>query len=428
MAVFAGGYGLVVGVSEYSDPAWNIPIGVRDAEAIYTALTDAAAGGYPKQQVELLLGAQATSAAVLAALGRLAARAGAGDTVFIAITSHGALVENGALYALATSDALFVGGDRIRSGTGLHTAQLATALKEIRSERLLLVINACFAGNLGQIASRGALHAAPSGAVLPNGAGDTLLASGKGRAIITASKASQRSYYQPGDASDSYSYFGQALIDGLRGTGLSSSGGYIGLFELYSVLYKQLTNRAASSSLVQEPVLSLVEGVGPFPVALYRGSQGADASLIAQHPPEYAELRTVTLQLTDNSQRNDNRKLIDFGNAQIAGGVKIGDVVQGDLVKTVYNQGGAGDGAERADPRAELQKIRGRIATLSGLPEDLREDAKDGLDNALRAFDEGNSARAKQVGLKAADIIDRMNHATAASIARKLRTLLAGLS
>lgn len=493
MALFERGYGLIIGVGEYSDPAWNVPIAERDARAIHAALTDPQAGGYPPGQVDLLTDAEASSNAALRALERLAARADHGDTVVIAITSHGALSERN-LYTLATSDAAFVDGERIKHGTGLTITQLANALQAIRAERLLLVINACFAGYTSKLAAQGGLREMPSGAALPNAEGDTLLGSGKGRALITASRADQRSYFLP---DDTHSIFGQALVDGLRGVGISPRSGYIGLFDLYTQVHQQTSRLSAMRGTPQEPMLSLLDGAGPFPVALYVGAEQRDERLIAHERPAAARIVQINIgtQNIDSSTNIDNRRigadfnhsqlgdvrlgdaaggnindlhlpgvtnidslidrllpsrrppdiiippfsdpppvdtstppddgggpLIDFGSAQIGSINFKGDVVRGNVSKTVYNQGGADDEDSPAPP-GDLQKIRARVEQARNVDEDARDDAANKIRQAQRAIDQGDRARAIQRIAEALEILDGMNNGYINSLARKLRNV-----
>jgi hypothetical protein len=434
MGQFERGYGLVIGVGEYSNPDWNVPIAERDAQAIHALLTDPNAGGYPPNQVELLTNAAANSNAVLQALERLATRADQGDTVFIAITSHGALAENN-LYTLATSEAEFIDSERIKNGTGLTIVQLANALKTIRAERLLLVINACFAGYTSKLATRGGLREAPSGSVIPDTAGDNLLGSGKGRALITASRADQRSYFLP---DDTLSIFGQALSDGLRGVGISDRSGYIGLFELYSRVHQQTNKLAAMRGTAQEPMLSLIDGVGPFPVALYGGAEQQNAELIQRDPPKGMRVIQQTINAQNSqgtiinpsgpvSQTFDNRKVIDFGNAQI-GSLKIGDVVQGDLTKTVYNQGRSDDEDDALDPLAELPKIQQRVAVARNVDEFARNNAAFQISQATLALTQNNKALAIQYIDAALPLLDAMNNGYINSASRKLRAVRSALT
>ncbi|MBX0330610.1 caspase family protein [Oscillochloris sp. ZM17-4] len=414
MGSFAHGYGLVIGVGEYSDPQWNVPIAERDARDLHAALTDPAVGGYPTTQVELLCGVGASGAATIQALGRLAARSGPEDTVFIAITSHGALNERD-LYTLATSDAQFIDGKLIRVGTGLNIRDLANALRQIRAERLLLVINACFAGYTSALASRGGLREEPAGTVIPNSGGDALLTSGKGRALITASRSDQRSYFHPDEP---HSAFGQALIDGLRGVGVSPRSGYIGLFELYGRIYAQVSKLSASRGDRQDPVLSLIDGVGPFPVALHSGADGGEESQIQQEPPAATAVRTIQIQVADN------RKVIDFGSAQIGSVTFRGDVAQGDIIKTYHGGQPDDDGGDaQLDTLKELPKLQQRVAIARNVDEFARNTAAFHLSQATLALTQGKTAMAVQFIDQALPLLDAMNNGYINSAARKLRAV-----
>jgi len=212
MKHFQQGRALVIGVGSFHDPRWDTATATRDAQGCYAALIDPAGAGYARSEVELLLDAEATRRGVGMALERLADRCTPESVVFISITSHGALGDDN-LYYLATSDAQFTEpGDQIRKGSGFSVADLARALRAISSRQVLVVVNACFAGHLGPRLSQGTISA-DAAVALPDEASKEILATGEGRAIISASKPEQRSYYDP-DAI--HSYFGQALIQALE--------------------------------------------------------------------------------------------------------------------------------------------------------------------------------------------------------------------
>ncbi|NTV64037.1 MAG: caspase family protein [Oscillochloris sp.] len=418
MARFARGYGLVIGVSTYHDPARNIPIVERDARALYSTLTDPDTCGYPASQVALLCGAEASSSAIVQAIGRLADRAGRDDTVLLAFGGHGAPNERN-LYTLATSDAEFCAGEHIREGSGLTIIQLANALKQIRSERLLLLINACFAGQTSALAGRGGLREPSSGSALPDREGDRLLADAKGRALITASRADQRSFFQREQPT---SAFGQALIDGLRGVGISPQSGYIGLFDLYGRIYTQVAHHTASQGNSQEPTLSLVAGVGSFPIAPHSGATTRDETKISQARPKVGLIRDV--QLSISNQVIDNRKVIDFGSAQIGSMTFKGDIAQGDIIKAYYGGAPTSDPDDAPlDPLKELPKLQQRVSVARNVDEDARDEAAAKIGLAVRALDRGDRAKARERIDEALALLDPLNNGYLTSAARKLRAV-----
>jgi hypothetical protein len=275
MAGFDQGHALVVGVGTYHNAAWNAPITVADAASFAAALQDPAVSAYPKNQVELLHDTGATRAEIRSALGRLAGRVKPEDTAIVFFCGHGLLGDDN-LYYLATHDTVFTAANRAAAGTGLSAPEILDHLRAIKSQKLLVILNACFSGHVGPaLGEEEVLGAPPSGNL-----GAQILSTGEGRVLLTASRPSQRSYYKK---KAEHTYFGQAILDGLCGRGVANHDGYIGLFELYLHVY---TSVKAAANGDQEPLLTIVQGAGPFAVALYPGAApGALGAAALEHAP-----------------------------------------------------------------------------------------------------------------------------------------------
>jgi uncharacterized caspase-like protein len=254
MALFQQGHALSIGVGTYQDAAWNAPITVSDATGFAEALKDPAVGGYPAAQVELLHDDQATREGIKAALAGLAQRVKKHDTAVVYFCGHGVLGDD-SLYHFTTHDTAFTPGKKAKAGHGLSAPEILDLLRKVKAQKLLFLINACFSGHLGPtLGPSDALGVPPSATLSAE-----VLGTGEGRVLITASRPSQFSFYKK---EHKHTYFGQALLDGLRGQGVRDSGGYVGLYELYQHLYASVK---AASGDSQEPVLNIVRGVGPFP-------------------------------------------------------------------------------------------------------------------------------------------------------------------
>lgn len=482
MAVFERGHSLVIGVSAYSDPDWNVPIVERDARDLYDTLIDPQIGAYDRGRVKLLRGAEASARRIDEELRFLAVQAEPGDTVFISFTGHGALDERG-LYSLATSDTTFTTGGQIVRGSGYTMAQLAIALREIKAERLLLVINACSSGHLNALAT----NDGPQRAAIPEGDRKDLLKSGRGRALITASRPDELSHFH---ADDHNSYFGRALISGLQGVDVNPVSGYVGLFELYAAIYNQVQRAAEAAGYQQHPQINLVAGEGPFPVARYPRSSQGDPRLIQQTPPQSGDVQMVQIEIGEinlisadiliggpNSQLNNvtlgdtagrniikdttintsmglppsvyyesppiiippfetpqpprdppppteivEAPLIDFGNAQIGSVTFKGDVVRGDMTKNIFGRDEA-DEDKQLDPLRELPKLQQRVAVARNVDEDSRDEAAAKIGLALRALDRGDREKARQRIDEALLLLDAMNNVYINSATRKLRAV-----
>lgn len=400
MSLFTPGHALLIGVGTYENKKWNAPITVADATGVADALRNPAVSAYPAEQVMLLTDAQATRDGITRALQQFATQVGPDDTALLFFCGHGAPGSDG-VYHFATHDATFTADSRIQAGTGLSRDSLLPLLRAIKSRKLLLLINACFSGHLHS----GVLGAPPAATF-----GIDILGTGEGRALITASRPTQYSYYSHAQPR---TFFGQALIDGLRGQ-VTSNGGYIGLYELYQHIYTSVKMAAAGINGTQEPVLTIQQGVGPFPVALAPDVNivNLNAGAIQQEPPhgtavEMIDREVVQIQAQgtgaqafeirsgSNTVIDQSRKMIDMGpNARI-GSFKTGDMAGGDITKIdiKVNATDAAGMDNKADLLKLIAQVQADLIALKDIPGDEREDVTDELRKAEKAGEEGKKER-----------------------------------
>lgn len=330
---FPTAHALLIGIGTYAHaPQLDVPITAADANAVALVLRDPQYCGYLPEQVTLLSDAAASREGILAALDGLAARAGEGDTVFIFYAGHGEYGDDG--YYLTTHDTQLA-GRKVAVGTGIREAELIAKLRTIKAKRLVLIVNACHSGEISPIL-------APSeepitGTPLPPQISAALLGTGEGRVIISACRESQYSFVGPGPLT----LFTQALVDGLQGKGVSSNRGYISVFDLYTHLYFALDEavpRQVSAAVrqrygeKQEPELTILKGVGPFAVALYRGATILGEFDTSGGPSEDTVVREVNPAYAQSMLRQHQQ--IIGGNAQ------VGVAVAGDVHGNVTNIGG----------------------------------------------------------------------------------------
>lgn len=338
---FSQGHALLVGVGTYRDqPNLNVPVCALDAEAVAEVLRDPNLCGYPANQVGLLRNATARRDDILIGLETLADRAAGSDTLFLFFCGHGAYGDDGDYY-LTTHDTRVRDG-RVVSGTGVREAELLERLRRVRAKRVLLVINACHSGGISP--TLGADDAALTDTPLPSKTAAALLATGEGRIIITACREGQLSWIGKGKLS----LFAQALVDGLQGRGTSSSRGFLNAFDLYTHLYFRVKDSVEREYRQdQEPELTVLKGVGPFAVALYRGATSLGGFADAGPPPEGTAAREIDpayaramlnqfqLHIGDTHQANltGNGALAQGPGAQAvgAGGVLVGGTNTGPI-------------------------------------------------------------------------------------------------
>lgn len=286
---FTHGYALVIGIGsyQYHPLALNVPQTAADAQAVGAVLRDPQACGYPPHQVTVLHDSSATRQGILTALKHLSQQTTPADTVLLFYSGHGEFAEDGTTYTLTTHDTRLTQAQdaqgnpvaRVVADTGISHTELLAQLRSIHAGRLFLFFNACFSGSVSPTLS--AETPLAPGHSLPEQTAYAILSTGTGRAIITAAREQQYSFLGSGNLT----IFAQALVDGLRGTQLPNREGAITLFDLYAVLYAQVT--AQTISLVptltapmrakhrgdcQQPELTLLKNTGVLTVALHPGT------------------------------------------------------------------------------------------------------------------------------------------------------------
>ena len=335
--MFMRGYALIVGVGSYKYlPSANIPISVTDALAVNDVLQNAELCGYPPNQVSVLYNSEASRDCLLTGIDALIEKTTTDSTVVFYYCGHGAYGTDGNYY-LTTYDTKVTHGEVVPV-TGIQEAELIDKMRSIPAKRFLLLFNACHSGEISpdlelvEEESFGGIHPPPN-------AMDALLSTGEGRIIITASRPEQKSWIGVGKLS----IFTQALIDGLSGRGIvSNNNGYVSAFSLYESMYISIREAADALGKSQEPELTILRGVGPFPVSLYRGSSPFGTFV----PEDSIPSDTATREVNTNHSQQLYQEYISMietrgeRSVAIGGNVSESTIVTGDQ-RTINTNGGA---------------------------------------------------------------------------------------
>jgi hypothetical protein len=258
-------WGLVIGIANYRTVSSLPPAVLNDAQDVAELLADQRVCAYPPDHVRLILDKDATQQAMRAAFQDLAAATDAESTVFIYYSGHGGRIEAGPAAGeylvpvdvdAATPEGL--------AGSAISAEEFTGALRSIAARRLVIVLDCCHAGGIGQVKS--ALASA-----LKSGLSDSyleILARGRGRAMLAASRSSEYSFVNPAARN---SVFTQHLLAGLRG-GVGGEDGFVRIFDLFEYIQPRVTGEQPQ----QHPIFKgeLEEN---FPVALHLGGVTEEA-------------------------------------------------------------------------------------------------------------------------------------------------------
>ncbi|MDD4163148.1 MAG: caspase family protein [Methanothrix sp.] len=261
---FATGYALLIGVG-----GADIPNTIDDAKALADILRDKDRCAYPYEQVKLLTSQQANRKGILDALDKIVQSCDENSTVIIYFSGHGAQVTS----SIGESYFLIPQGydiNRLKK-TAISGSEFAAKLHALTAKKLLLLLDCCHAGGIGE-AKGLEIAKAP----IPPEALD-MLGSGRGRVVIASSQSDESSY-----AGDPYSAFTLALIESFCGIGVAKKDGFVRVADLAMHAREAVPGRTDNK---QHPILNF-EQADNFIVAYYSGGDSSPKALPFLELPE----------------------------------------------------------------------------------------------------------------------------------------------
>lgn len=291
-------HAVVIGVNDYTDEGIpDLRMAEADARAVHSVLTDPAIGGVPARQAALLLGRSATTREVKRAINRLKTLP-ARSTIFIYFSGHG-MTESGDGYWL-TQDA----EANDLAASAVSDTEIRKLLGDIRAERLLVMIDACYAS-----ATVNGTRDAPKS--LQNVLGKF---TGKGHAVLSAAGNGEEAL----EANDlHHSVFTYYLLEGLRGKADVNDDGVVVLPELTDYLDAHVSDEARRRKGIQKPVVDMksVQEPARFQIVIDATRlavlQKATARMKANRERQLLKLRELSLDenLTVEQYREGKRLL-----------------------------------------------------------------------------------------------------------------------
>lgn len=279
MQTLENAHALVVGIANYQHVK-KLPNSVlKDSQDVFKTLIDPQSCAYPPGNVTILQDGEATGAALRDALAALAQKTNGDSTVTIYLSSHGGRIKAGPQQGeyIAPVDARFDSTDPSQlAQTAISGSDFTAALAAIKASKMLVILDCCHAGGIGETKSL----AAESG--LTKGFSQEMydrLAEGKGRAILASARPEEESHILPGDQN---SLFTKHLLAGLRG-GVAGEDEFVRIFRLYEYLQPRVTAEHPD----QHPRFK-ANLEDNFAVAFYKGGQKQIAPAPAVAEEEFA--------------------------------------------------------------------------------------------------------------------------------------------
>ncbi|MEM6259658.1 MAG: caspase family protein [Planctomycetota bacterium] len=240
-------YALLIGADDYADHRIvDLPACANDVRLLQEVLQDPQAGMFPPDHITTLTGTDVTKARVIDALDQLGRRAGPDDLVVVFFSGHGAVDNRQRAYWIMHETA----ADKLRA-TALPENEISDLLKEVRSQRMITLIDACFSAATAEVSSAKSL--------LPRDALQREF-DGKGRVAITGSSGDELSVVitQRDHPGYNHSAFAWHVAAGMRGEAdrlTARPDGVVTLSELWTYVKDRTARTAYEQGGGQSPQL-----------------------------------------------------------------------------------------------------------------------------------------------------------------------------
>ena len=240
---------LVVATGNYTDPVLTrLEATARDAAEMAGVLANPDIGSFEVTSV-----VDQTAQEIRLAVEDFLDGRGREDLIVVYLSCHGLLDRQDRLYFAATDTRR----DRL-AATGVEGQWIWDRLEECRATCQVVILDCCNSGAFGRAGAKGD---AVADLRLP----ERFVTQGRGRVVLTASRANQRSWESdPAGGAAAPSVFTSALVEGLRTGAADADGdGYVSVDDAYVYAYRKVIDSGAG----QVPQRSMSTGEGTMLLA-----------------------------------------------------------------------------------------------------------------------------------------------------------------
>ena len=266
---FQNGYALLIGVGECKNANLSLPTTVIDTQRIRSVLIDPDSCAYPadKDHIRVLTNKKATGEGILKGLKWLQKRAkeNSDATILVYYSGHGWLDFNGNFYLLPHDTNL-----EQQPPLALSGEEFSQELDKIKTDRLLAVIDCCYAGGVG-VAKGPSLkrprNRGSSGAKFF----EQRFAQSGGKMIFTSSQENERSLLRD-EQSSIYTYH---FIEALKGAGNQEGDREVRVSDVMNYVSEKVPETARKLHQQRQTPYFQLRG-NNFPIALLNGGRGLE--------------------------------------------------------------------------------------------------------------------------------------------------------
>lgn len=292
---FNNGTALLVGVSDYKNIRSLSNVVINDVKDVHDILVSKNTCCYDPRQVKILDNTDASITGLKDGLEWLITNAKQNGTCIIYFTGHGGRIKENEKYINALLPYDFDPSNPL--GTSLKSNDLSTYFKRIPSERLVVILDCCHSGGIGEFKSYFSFEYGVDIKSLNETTG------GKGRIIIASSDKNEISRILPGMNNSVFTHY---IKEALNGKAKTRGDGFIRILDLYDYVSEKVPLCTSES---QHPILKVHESNQNFPVALCLRGQKKTTEIA--HQSDIAEERTIRQQISNAFNEYELKVLIE---------------------------------------------------------------------------------------------------------------------
>lgn len=295
-------FAVIVGIAQYEQPINSLIYTRKDAEALYEILIDPKRGGYPTDQIDLLIDEEdsklmPTRSNIMFQINQITKFAEESNTILFNFSGHG-MEEDGASYLLPADAKI-----GILRETAISLQWIKEKLSQSHAKAKIIILDSCHAGARLDKSTMGSMTQKFS---------EEISKFGEGFATLSSCKLNEVSYEWNEKEHGVFSYH---LIEGLKGKADSNSDGRITIPEVSDYVTRKVKEWAFKNNKLQSPTLEYK--VSGDILLVHVPKQISTQDLGKTDETEEASIISITLMKIDSVDIKDKEPApdidIDYG-------------------------------------------------------------------------------------------------------------------